>query len=65
MANEEKHIVIGCVLCPDKPIYRNQDGEEFYITFDKDVIRKMAFDYLANDSSITLHFNISRKPKVQ
>ena len=49
MANEEKHIVIGCVLCPDKPIYRNQDGEEFYITFDKDVIRKMAFDYLAND----------------
>ena len=42
MANEEKHIVIGCVLCPDKPIYRNQMTD-----------------------SITLHFNIRRKPKVQ
>lgn len=56
LANEEKHLLVGAALVPDKPIYRNQDGEEFYITFDKDVIRKMAYDYLANDrnNNVTL-----------
>ena len=45
----EKHIVMGAVLIPDKPIYRNQDGEEFYIQFSKKTIEKLAHDYLAND----------------
>ena len=56
LANEEKHLLVGAALVPDKPIYRNQDGEEFYMTFDKDVIRKMAYDYLANDrnNNVTL-----------
>ena len=56
LANEERHLLVGAALVPDKPIYRNQDGEEFYMTFDKDVIRKMAYDYLANDrnNNVTL-----------
>lgn len=56
LANEERHLLVGAALVPDKPIYRNQDGEEFYVTFDKDVIRKMAYDYLANDrnNNVTL-----------
>lgn len=56
LANEEKHLLVGAALVPDKPIYRNQDGEEFYMTFDTDVIRKMAYDYLANDrnNNVTL-----------
>ena len=45
----EKHIVMGAVLIPDKPIYRNQDGDEFYIQFSKETIEKLAYDYLAND----------------
>lgn len=56
LANEERHLLVGAVLVPDKPIYRNQNGEEFYMTFDKDVIRKLAYDYLANDrnNNVTL-----------
>ena len=32
---EEKRLLIGAALIPDKPIYRNINGREFYITFDK------------------------------
>ena len=49
LETSEKHIVMGAVLIPDKPIYRNQDGEEFYIQFSKETIEKLAHDYLAND----------------
>ena len=46
---DEKHIVMGAVLIPDKPIYRNQDGEEFYIQFSAETIEKLAYQYLAKD----------------
>ena len=49
LETNEKHIVMGAVLIPDKPIYRNQDGDEFYIQFSKETIEKLAYDYLAND----------------
>ena len=49
LETSEKHIVMGAVLIPDKPIYRNQDNEEFYIQFSKETIEKLAHNYLAND----------------
>ena len=29
----EKHLLMGAVLIPNKPIYRNVEGDEFYIIF--------------------------------
>lgn len=49
LETNEKHIVMGAVLIPDKPIYRNQDGDEFYIQFSAETIEKLAHNYLAND----------------
>lgn len=49
LEKEDKHIIVGCALVPDKPIYRNQDGEEFYIQFSAETIEKLAHNYLAND----------------
>ena len=37
--DEEKRILLGAVLIPDKPIYRKQDGKEFNITFPKKTIQ--------------------------
>ena len=31
----DKRLLMGAALIPDKPIYRNMDGEEFYIFFSK------------------------------
>lgn len=39
--SKEKRLLIGAALIPDKPILRkNKKGEEFYIYFSKDTIRK-------------------------
>ena len=37
--DEEKRILLGAVLIPDKPIYRKQEGKEFNITFPKKTIQ--------------------------
>lgn len=46
--NEEKRILVGCALIPEKPIYRNMNGEEFYIYFSKDTVRKAAELFFKN-----------------
>ena len=42
----EKHMVYGAVLVPDKDIYRNNGEQEFYISFTKDSIEKMSQDFM-------------------
>jgi len=44
--NAEKRLVIGLVLEPDVPIYRNDGGEEYTIQFDSQTIEKLAHKYL-------------------
>ena len=44
----EKRILMGVALIPDKKIYRNIDGEEFFIQFSKDTIEKAAHMFLSN-----------------
>ena len=40
--DEEKHIVTGVLMRSDFPIYRNDNGYEYYIKYSKDTIRIMA-----------------------
>lgn len=47
--NEEQRLVTGVVARCDYPIYRIENGYEFYITFDKDVIKEMAIKMLADN----------------
>ena len=44
--DEEKRIVIGLALVPDKEIYRRQGEHEFNIVFSKDTVRKASELYL-------------------
>ena len=46
--DEERRIVYGAVLIPDKEIYRidEETGEEYYIVFPKEVVMKAAHQYL-------------------
>ena len=41
-ADPKRRIVTGAMMLADTPIYRNQDGEEFYVTFDKQTIENIA-----------------------
>ena len=50
LEQDEKHMVFGAVLIPDKPIYRYNQEEEYYLRFPKETIEVLAHDYLQNDN---------------
>lgn len=43
--NEEQRILLGAVLIPDQPIYRNVDGHEFNIVFPKETIKQVQHNF--------------------
>jgi hypothetical protein len=43
--DEEKRILIGLVLEPNKPIYRNQNGHEFNIVFDEHTVKELSYNF--------------------
>jgi hypothetical protein len=55
VVDEEKRIVVGYALIPDKRIYRNQNGKEFNIFFSADTIRQTAELYMKqlNNNNVT------------
>lgn len=59
-ADEDKRILMGPALIPDKPIYRNQDGEEFYCYFSKGTVKRASELYLqrGNQSNATLEHEL-------
>ena len=48
LESEERHMVYGAALIPDKDIYRNNGEQEFYISFTKESIEKMSQDFMKN-----------------
>lgn len=54
--DSEKRILLGPALIPNKPIYRKQDGMEFYCYFSRDTVKKASELYLqrGNQNQATL-----------
>ena len=46
--SKEKRILLGALLIPNKPIYRNGSDGDYYIFFSKDTISKASQMYLRN-----------------
>ena len=46
--DSDKKILMGALLIPNKPIYRNGDEGEYYIYFSKDTVCKASQMYLKN-----------------
>ena len=46
--DKEKRILLGALLIPNKPIYRNSEEGEYYIFFSKNTIVKASQMYLKN-----------------
>lgn len=49
ITDEEKQKVFGVVMKADTPIYRCDEGGEYYVVFDKETISKMAEKYFKNN----------------
>ena len=46
LEKDEKYLVYGPALIPDKDIYRNNGENEYYLSFSKESIEKMENDYM-------------------
>jgi len=46
--NAEKRILMGAAMIPEKPIYRREGEEEYYVFFTKETIRRASELYLMN-----------------
>lgn len=44
--DEEKRLLVGAVLVPNRPIFRKSEKEEYYIYFSRDTVRKASQLYL-------------------
>ena len=44
----EKYMILGPALIPDKNIYRNYDGDEFYVSFSAECIEKLSHNFVKN-----------------
>ena len=42
----EKYMILGPALIPDKNIYRNYDGDEFYVSFSAECIEKLSYKFV-------------------
>ena len=51
--DKEQRILMGLVLEPNKPIYRNQNGEEFNIVFNEDTIKDLSYNFFKSNSHKT------------
>jgi hypothetical protein len=58
--DKEKRILMGALLVPNKPIYRRNGEEEYYVYFSKETIRKTAEMFLmkGNQNNSTLEHQL-------
>ena len=54
--DKEKKILMGALLIPNKPIYRKNEKDEYYIYFSRETVRKASQIYLqkGNQNNSTL-----------
>lgn len=43
--DKEQRILLGLVLEPNKPVYRNQGGEEFNIVFNEETVKNLSYHF--------------------
>ena len=48
--NKDKQILMGAALIPNKPIYRKDGDEEYYVYFSKETIAKTAEAFFRNNN---------------
>jgi hypothetical protein len=50
LSDTSEHLITGCLMKADTPIYRNDNGYEYYIVFSKETIKTMAQKMLADST---------------
>jgi hypothetical protein len=59
--DDNRMIVSGAAMIPDKMIYRNDNGFEYLTFFSKETIEKLAYDFMAKGRGVQANINHSAK----
>ena len=61
--DEEKKLLMGAALIPNKPIYRKRNDTDFYVYFSKDTVRRASemFFQNGNQNNATLEHDMEIK----
>ena len=63
--DKEQRILMGLVLEPNKPIYRNQNGEEFNIVFNEDTIKELSHSFFKQGYQANSTIEHNAKSKIE
>lgn len=63
LSSDERHMLYGAALIPDKEIYRYDGENEYYLSFTKESIEKMSQDFFKNfrQANVTIDHEESAK----
>ena len=50
LSDTAEHLITGCLMKAETPIYRNDNGYEYYIVFSRETIKKMAQKMLSDST---------------
>ena len=62
-ADEDKHIITGAVLIPQMKIYRRDERGEYYVFFNDETVKKIAYAFLS-DGKVN-DFNLNHSTETQ
>lgn len=64
--DQDKQILYGPILIPDKPIYRYNDGtgEEFYVVFPKEVVERLVRKFQKQAKTINLNYQHQKDSRI-
>ena len=57
LESDEKYMIYGPILVPDKDIYRNTNGNEYYLSFSSESIEKMSQEYMKDFKQFNVTLN--------
>jgi hypothetical protein len=60
-ANEEQQMIVGPAMIPDRKIYRNDDGVEYYVTFSADTIKKIVQKFVKENNNRSINVEHSNQ----
>lgn len=63
--DKEQRILMGLVLEPNKPIYRNQNGEEFNIIFNEETVKDLSYGFFKNNSHSNSTIEHDEKQRIE
>lgn len=63
--DKEKQMLYGAILIPNKPIYRNDNGLEYYVVFEEEEITNLVRKFQAQGKTVNLNYQHKKDSQIE